>query len=543
VTLTPDLRTNSVVVKAPPAILAVIRDIIEDLDMTSAGARRIERFTLRNADVRAMADLLRDIFTLRQQGSRYVLVPTFNAAGDDSGMGPTTPGGTVTPVPDERQELSIAIDARTNTLIVSGTEEYLDRVRQVVSDLDGIEATERLQRVYAVKNTLAADIERTLQAYFSNESARQRQLLGPDQSGSVLRQLEQEVTVVGDVISNKLVISTSPRYMDMVLKMIEELDAVPPQVVIHVLLAEVTIDRSSSWGADLRFRNIGGDNWNITSLAAGAGVAAALGVPNLTFASADFDLILRALEAQGRLQVLSRPHLQTRNNTKAFLQVGDNIAVARGVQLLPQGGTRAEVDREDIGIKLNVTPSISPDGFVRMEIEPEISTLSQRQTQISEDFFAPVINKRQISTTVTVRDGHTVVLGGLIQSTEEERRSKTPLIGDIPLLGHLFRSRQNSDVKTELLVILTPHVIYNDGSEGADRTRRISTHKIETLAAPENIWEAMKQDNNFNEDGVPELPADKPIWDRPQPAPEPPAYAPEPRRAPSQHRPHGFWGT
>jgi type II secretion system protein D len=543
VTLTPDLRTNSVVVKAPPAILAVIRDIIEDLDMTSAGARRIERFTLINADVRAMADLLRDIFTLRQQGSRYVLVPTFNAAGDDSGMGPMTPGGTVTPVPDERQELSIAIDARTNTLIVSGTEEYLDRVRQVVNDLDGIEATERLQRVYAVKNTLAADIERTLQAYFNNESARQRQLLGPDQSGSVLRQLEQEVTVVGDAISNKLVISTSPRYMDMVLKMIEELDAVPPQVVIHVLLAEVSIDNSSSWGADLRFRNVGGDNWNITSLAAGAGVAAALGVPNLTFASADFDLILRALEEKGRLQVLSRPHLQTRNNTLATLQVGDDIAVVRGVERLPQGGTRADVERQEIGIKLNVTPSISPDGFVRMEIAPEISTLSQRTTQISEDFFAPVINKRQISTTVTVRDGHTVVLGGLIQSTEEERRSKTPIIGDIPLLGQLFRSRQNNDVKTELLVILTPHVIYNDDSEGSDRTRRISTHKIDTLASPEKIWEAMKQDNDFNGPSEGEAPDNQPIWDRPLPPAAAPAYAPEPIRPEPSPRRHGFWGN
>jgi type II secretion system protein D len=550
VSLWPDLRTNSVIVKAPPQVMAVIRDMIEDLDTTSAGARRIERFTLKNADVRAMADLLRDIFTLRQQGNRYVLVPTSTPGAGEDG---TTSLSTLTPVPDERQELSIAIDARTNTLIVSGSIEYLDRVREVVQDIDSIEATERSQHVYAVRNARAKDIEQTLQAYFSGESARQRQLLGPDQSGSVLRQLEQEVTVVGDEKSNKLVISTSPRYMDMVLKMVEELDAVPPQVVIHVLLAEVTLDSSSTWGADLRFRNIGGENLNITSLAAGAGVAAALGVPNLTFISNDIDLIIRALEAQGRLQVLSRPYLQTRNNERAFMQAGDNIAIVEGaLERTPQGGVVAPVSREDLGIKLTVTPSISPDGFVRMEIEPEISTLSQRQTQISSDFFAPVITRRQFQTTVSVRDGHSVVLGGLIQTTEEDRRTKTPFLGDLPIVGGFFRSRQQQDIKTELLVILTPHVIYNDTPEGTDRTRRMSDHRIDSMVIPDRVREALNEDNDFN--GVIDEPVIITPGD-PQPIIEPvPPLPHDPRRpqhdgsySPDQDRPRpsrvrDFWG-
>src|SRR5262249_42615687 len=141
--------------------------------------------------------------------------------------------------------------------------------------------------------------ETTLQAYFKSEADKQHQLLGPDQSGSVMRQLEQEVTIVGDEKSNKLIVSTSPRYMDMVLQMVGELDAAPPQVVIQVLLAEVTLDKSGQWGIDMKARGVTGENATIASLAAGAGVAAALGVPNLTFASADFDLMIRALEAQG----------------------------------------------------------------------------------------------------------------------------------------------------------------------------------------------------------------------------------------------------
>src|SRR6185436_309483 len=108
--------------------------------------------------------------------------------------------------PDERQELSIAIDARTNTLIVSGTQEYLDRVRQLVTDIDSIEGEERSQAVYAVKNAKAKEIEATLQSYFKGESGLTRALLGPDQTGSAMRQLEQEVTVVGDEKSNRLLV-------------------------------------------------------------------------------------------------------------------------------------------------------------------------------------------------------------------------------------------------------------------------------------------------------------------------------------------------
>jgi type II secretory pathway component GspD/PulD (secretin) len=343
VTLSPDLRTNSVVVKAPTQVMQIIKEIIDDLDTTSAGARRVEKFTLKNADARQMAELLRGIFTLKQSGDTYILVPTQTgeARSLDGSEGPAqATGSTLTPVPDQRQQLSIAVDARTNSLIVSGTEEYLDRVRGLVQDLDNIEATERENRVYAIKNAKAKDLETTLQAYFKGESDKQRQLLGPDQSGSAARQLEQEVTVVGDEKSNKLIVSTSPRYMDMVMSMVKELDAAPPQVVIQVLLAEVSTDTNGQWGVDIVGRGLTGENGTISALAAGAGVATALGIPNLTFVSADFDLIVRALEAQGKLEILSSPYLQARNNEKASIQVGDNIAILQGsLERTPQGGT------------------------------------------------------------------------------------------------------------------------------------------------------------------------------------------------------------
>ena len=484
VRLTPDQRTNSVIASAPPAIMEMIAEIIDDMDTTTAGSRKIEMFRLTNADARAMSELLRDLFNLSQQGDRLVLIP--NAAPEDAGLDPIDT--TLTPVPDVRQELAITIDARTNTLLVSGTPEYLDLVREVVVDLDNIEANERESFVYNLRNAKADEVELTLQGYFEGEAERIRALLGPDQAGSALRQLEQEVTVVGDVASNKLIVSASPRYVETVQSIIEELDATPPQVMIQVLLAEVTLDDSQTWGIDINVGPLGNQQWEGSSTIHGAaGLATAIGVPNLAVATSDFSLLVRALEAQGRLEVLSRPQVTVNNNQPASIQVGDNVAIIEGVERLDNGNTRSDVTRRDVGIILNVTPSISADGFVRMDIVPEISTVSQRTTQISEDFEAPIINVRQVDTTVTVRDGETVIIGGLIQTIEEERHNKVPFIGDIPVIGLPFRTSRTERIRTELMVILTPVVVPGDGADGLRRLNLARERAIDGFSNPAGV--------------------------------------------------------
>lgn len=511
VTITPDLRSNSLMVNAPPEILALIEEIVQDIDLTSAGARKIEKFQLQNADARQMAELLKDTFRLQQQGNAFILIPP--RSGDNrqggneqpgadaaDGAGPVEPsfeGTTVTPVPDERQQLSIAIDSRTNTLIVSGTEEYLELVRKLVTELDDVEANERVQSVYHLRNAKAKDIENTLQTYFQADNQKYRATLGPNNIGSVTRMLEQEVTVVGDEKSNRLVISTSPRYIERVMQIVEELDSSPPQVMIQVLLAEVTVDSESTWAADLKIGPFGGDDYRLGALGAANGVQTALGVPNLSVSSADFSLLIRALEAQGRLEVLSEPKVMVNNNTEAKIQVGDDIAIPTNLEFTPQGSTRSSVTRRDVGIILNVTPSINADGFVRLEIAPEISTLSTRTTQISEEFSAPVITKRTLSTNVTVKDGQSVVIGGLIQNTEEMRKTKIPGLGDIPGVGELFKSTQNKKVKTELMVIVTPRVIPGQTGGGywstaVESMKDIRTDQTHQLSDPtpvrEYIW-------------------------------------------------------
>ncbi|HED52627.1 MAG TPA: hypothetical protein ENJ00_00290 [Phycisphaerales bacterium] len=493
VSLTPELRTNSVLVVAPPEVMKFIESMIADLDTTKAGTRQIEKFRLENADARAMARVLQDLFSLRQDGrGRLYLVPS--GAGAESEAGPENDdnsnslgGQGLTPVPDDRQQLAITIDARTNTLIVSATEEYLELVRGVVNDLDSIIATEREQIVLDLQYAQAQTVQDTLQQYFQQESQRIRQVLSPGQSGSLTRQLEQEVTIIGDPKSQKVLISASPRYIETVKSIVRELDAAPPQVVIQVLLAEVTLDDSDQWGISANGFQVGGDNYDIGYLGAGASLATALGVPNLSVSSTDFSLLVRALQAQGKLEILSNPRLTVNNNEQASIQVGENVALPADVETLTDGRTRASVRREDVGVLLSVTPSISSDGFVRLDIQPEISVVTERTTQITEDFEAPIISTRRVDTTVTVRDGQTVVIGGLIQTTKQDRHTKVPLLGDIPFLGIPFRSHDIKNVRTELLMILTPTVIPGGSASGARMLNEDTKHYIDRFVNPESV--------------------------------------------------------
>ncbi|MHC4350539.1 MAG: type II secretion system protein GspD [Planctomycetota bacterium] len=276
--------------------------------------------------------------------------------------------------------------------------------------------------------------------------------------------------------------------------MIKELDVDPPQVLIQVLLAEITLDTTLEWGFDTRYQAgpYGGDNLffrGASSLA--SAFLPGLGIPSFSVSTDDFSLLLKALESQGRLQVLSNPSVMAANNQPAHIQVGENIGRAESQSLSDGGTQQTGVRFDDIGVILDVTPSINPDGFVRMLIEPSITDLTNRTTQVSEDLEVQILTKREATTTVTVRDGQTIVIGGLISDQYELRENKVPILGDIPLLGLLFRSEFEESTKTELLIVLTPHVITSPAEEA--RVREITEAEIDRLTVPEEEKERLRR--------------------------------------------------
>lgn len=470
-----DERTNAVTIISPPEVMDLILGFIDEVDRSDVDDRILKYFQLKNADAEQMAVVLQELFSLQRQGDQLILVPSRRRDED-----PALPyEAQLTPVSTERERLAITIDYRTNTLIVSATKEYVELVTDVIERLDGIEATEREEVVYSLQNAQADEVERVLAFYFETQADRFRELISGESGESLSRVLDREVIVVGDPTSNKVIVSASPRYIGTVNDIISELDAAPPQVLVQALIAEVTLDESASWGLDFDLFDFGGDMYDFGMSAAGAGVATSVGLPNLSLTSADFGLAVRALEGQGRLEVLSRPSIQINNNEEGNILVGDDIAIIESVNTFENGRTQANVTRRNVGIEMLVRPSISSDGFVRMEIAPQISSLSSQVTQISEDFAAPIINTREVQTTVTVRNGETVVIGGLIQTFNDNRNTSVPLFGDLPGVGWLFRTREKNNRRTELLVVLTPRIIPG-GPGGVAEARRVTGKEMFT---------------------------------------------------------------
>ena len=255
INLTPDVRTNTVIVSAPRESMTVIDRMIRDLDESSVGAKNIRIFKLAHADATATAEILADLFNLRQGNNLLVLKPREPSvdagAIGDPGAVPAAPGGLgteLTSVPDVRQQLSITVDSRTNSLLVSGSPNYLDLVDNVVTELDGQDANEREVFVRQLRNAEAAEVARVISEFVAAEQQKLIETIGVEQIGSAARLLEREITIVGDDQSNTVLVSASPRYMDRVEQMIQRLDVDPPQVLIQVLLAEVTLDSSDEWG-------------------------------------------------------------------------------------------------------------------------------------------------------------------------------------------------------------------------------------------------------------------------------------------------------
>ena len=177
--------------------------------------------------------------------------------------------------------------------------------------------------------------------------------------------------------------------------------------------------------------------------------------------------------------MLSRPSILARNNQEAVIVVGQEVPIPTANQITEAGEQIQSVSYQDVGIILTVTPFITVNKTVEMIVAPEISSLSTQTVQISSNFSAPIINKTAAETVVVAPDGQTVVIGGLMQKQTSSQVSKVPLLGDIPVLGHLFKRTTNSSEKTELLIFLTPYIV-----KGTDRLEELTVDQVDRTDLP-----------------------------------------------------------
>jgi general secretion pathway protein D len=277
------------------------------------------------------------------------------------------------------------------------------------------------------------------------------------------------------------------RYIAQVLT---NLDRPKPQVLIKVVFVEITHNNDldfgleGGWGRENMNGIVNGvsavNGFGLSGLSSLVGTNAnRFGQPISSFSpvspitqqgaglyqilGTDYQVTLRAIAQSGNAKVLSRPSILARNNQPATITVGQSVPLITSVSYNGLNGTPINaISYRDVGVILKVTPFITADGLVEMMVSPQISSIDPNLSiPISAGVSAPVIDVRSADTVAVTADGQTVIIGGLMETDKSQTDTKIPLLGDIPVLGNLFKRKQKSESKTELLIFLTPHIVQN----------------------------------------------------------------------------------
>jgi len=464
VLITPDPRTNSLIVSAPLDYMTLLEQLITRLDASLAQAAKIRVFHLKNADARQMSTILTTLFRLQRTATQAANDQTVEYSLVKPAPNPDAPEelkleetASATFGTHEDSTLTLTVDLRTNSLIVGGAEHYVALASEIIQTLDSSPAQERQAEVYRLKNSRAPDVEGALRNFLRQD----QQLISAAVGSQAMAQelLEKQVSIVAETNSNALLISASPRYFVQVKSLIEQLDQPQLQVLIQVLLAEVTLDATSELGVDWSYQSMGTPQFSTGQELGAAEALKNFGGFSSGVTGSNFSFMLRALESEGRLQVLSRPQILTADNQEALVNIGQQVPLITDARVTQFGDSINSVQYRNVGVELRVTPRISPDGFVKMDVGPRISQLTSSDVDLGRGAKAPIINERSATTTVSVQSGQSILIGGLISTTDDTRANRTPFLGRIPYLGALFRSHKKIEDRKELLIILTPQVL------------------------------------------------------------------------------------
>ena len=278
--------------------------------------------------------------------------------------------------------------------------------------------------------------------------------------------LTGDVTIVPDPSTNSLLVRASREDFTLISAAVREVDIRPLQVLIEVLIAEVRRDRSLSFGVDIDLppsRVKGSNNTVVSGATTGIGlgdfVLRVMGIGGV-----DMNATLRAAAARGDVTIMSRPIVLAANNEEAEILVGSQRPFVQVQRALPTDAPLRDqvIQYRDVGTQLNVRPTISADGYVMLDVTQEVNAATTETA-----FDAPVISTRSVSTRLLIKDGQTIVLGGLSDRQRDNTQGGVPFLSSIPLLGGLFGRTTRRATETELFLFLTPRVIRSDEDASA----------------------------------------------------------------------------
>jgi len=495
--LSANASSNALILTDTEANVRRIVEIVSALDTHLAAVADVKVFQLKYANATSAAKLINDIFkeetaTQQQAGGPFGGFRRFQMPGGQP--------ATSTEETPRSQKITAAADDRTNTVVVSGPPDVLKVVESVVHELDANPAAEQAVLTCRLKNAKAANLQKVLNSLFTTQQtttgttgARTQTTAAGGAAGrfgaqqltptvaAAAANLVGQVYVVADEDTNSLMVMAASKNFDTLRAIINELDKSVPQVLIKVLLAEVTHTDQSDMGTEFSILNLAGTLHSESDTAMVATLDASLSAT------------LRAWEEAGKLDVLSRPYILASDNQAANITVGQRVPFITNTRTTETGQTINTIQYQDIGIILNVTPHINPEGLVILDVAPEISALTGDTVPISEAVDAPVFAKRSAKSRVAIHDGQTIVIGGLMEDKKTDNVHQVPLLGDIPILGALFRHTTTETTKTELLIFLTPHVAQEAGAlQGMSEDEKAGSKIIEDAVSPGTFQEHLK---------------------------------------------------
>ncbi len=465
-------ETNDIVVSDTAGAVRRVKELVEALDKPGT-ARTTEVFALSHADAGAVARQLAAAFAENQTRAQQLL-----------GRIPPPGGASAAPVPSMRPPTLVAVE-HANRILATGSARQLETVRALLKALDVPAPAGRSGlHVLPLDYLKAAELAKNISS-----------LLDKFAAGNSDPTLARRVAVEAVESANALLVHAQPADFEEVKALVARLDVPPRQVNISVLIAEVSegdLDKLGVQVSALRTPRevggfgVGGATRFVDETATGAGLlssfAGGLYGEGLSFGLAhgshkdangnvvyDYPAILDidAIRQDSRVKIVANPSLGAQNHTKAEVAIVDDIPLTES-NVTGTGDNRdviQNITRRDVGVKLSLVPHVVPGGLVQIELEPSIEAVTSNAGNGSD--YAPTISKRSAKTVATVADGQTIVIAGLTRSDKTDVHRKIPILGDIPLLGWLFRWDSEQQTRTSLLIFVTPHVL-DDASPAGD---------------------------------------------------------------------------
>ena len=394
---------------------------------------------------------------------------------------------------DPTSRFTITADARSNSILVrAGDRSRMFRVRQLIAMLDSPTSSGGNIHVIYLKNAVAVKLAEVLRAIYSGEGkpaaaaapTPSSPLARPQQAATQSAALSPGI-IQADPATNAIIITAPDPIYNNLRAAVEKLDTRRAQVYVEALIAEVGLDKSAEFGIQWQtltgaskdsLQGFGGTNFgdasqNIVSLSADpsrTGPGLNVGIVNGTVTLPgigeilNINALVRALEQDANSNILATPTLLTLDNEEAKIVIGQNVPIVSGQYAVTASAATPTpfqtIERQDVGVTLRIKPQISEGDAVRLNLHQEVSSI-QEQTQ-----SGLITSKRSVDSTVLVDDGQIVVIGGLIQTDLKDGEQKVPVLGDLPILGPLFRYSTRSRVKTNLMVFLRPTLLRNPES-------------------------------------------------------------------------------